>query len=341
VKLLAQATAELQVAQGLLEIAQEQGKKKTAPMVTRSARTASIQQSLDELATVLETPLEDGIQPLRAKMTRAAITRPSDPGQAKIGLQTEVDSSVRFITRQASKVGGETVRDLLLMDAATLVQGVSLISKDAGQILDKLVSGLGSTALQLAKSAVQLLLQAYDALLALLGKDIATQARQQIKQWLDQLKQEQSASGESTGLFGSLLNRVYGPDTIRAEVAEWLKRDAEVGKINDAADKVQGLADRYRIKTEQVEKLLKAVAFARRLPIVGTPQGQVIVAGVLLAALGYTLYTGYDHVDSSRVTFKKRFGFNIPDRVEGVRETVQKAMGVPDIPIGDVAKQPS
>jgi hypothetical protein len=66
------------------------------------------------------------------------------------------------------------------------------------------------------------------------------------------------------------------------------------------------------------------VALARAVPSVSkTPQIQMLVAAVTLNLLGYVLYTGYDHVDSGRITSFNRFGINIPNRVEGVRETVQ------------------
>jgi hypothetical protein len=67
--------------------------------------------------------------------------------------------------------------------------------------------------------------------------------------------------------------------------------------------------------------MLKAIALVKRIPFLMAPPAQILVAGVTIGLLGYTVYTGYDHVDSGRLPF-------VPDRVEGVRETVQTALAV-------------
>jgi len=88
------------------------------------------------------------------------------------------------------------------------------------------------------------------------------------------------------------------------------------------------LALKYRAKTDKLDKLLKGIAFAKKAHFISTPQGQLIIAAISLSVLGHIIYPGYDHVDSGLVHFYSRFGVNIPDRVEGVRETPQKALGV-------------
>ncbi|HBY99423.1 MAG TPA: hypothetical protein DEP84_36710 [Chloroflexi bacterium] len=328
-KLLAQAIAEFEVGRGLLEIAEEEAEGPAPGGATRALRTATIQQSINELIDVLETPLEAGVQPFLTRTTRAVEARPKEPERAKTDLKTEVETSLRDICRQANKVGGRAARDLLLMDAAVLYEGVTLISRDAADLLDKAITGLSELVQRLALSGLRLLLQAYDRVLALLGKDVEAKARKQVAEWLEELKQEPEEGSGTPALFEQLVNRIYTPDTIGKDVDGWLKTtQADVNDINQAAETVEGLPEKYRVKTEQVERLLKIVAVAKQVPMMKTPVAQVIVAAVTSGLLGYTLYAGYDHVDSGRVVFAGRFGFNIPDRVEGVRETAQKALGV-------------
>lgn len=328
-KLLAQAIAEFEVGRGLLEIAEEEAEGPAPGGPTRALRTATIQQSITELIDVLETPLEAGLQPFLRRTTRAIEARPKEPERAKRDLKAEVETSLRDVCRQANKVAGRAARDLLLMDAAVLYEGVALISKDAAELLDKAVAGLSGTIQRLALSGLRLLLQAYDRVLALLGKDVEAQARKQVAEWLEELKQEPEEGSSTQTVFERLVNRIYTPDTIVRDVDGWLKTtQTDVNNINQAAETVEGLPEKYRVKTEQVERLLKVVAVAKRVPMMKTPVPQVIVAAVTLGLLGYTLYAGYDHVDSGRVVFTGRFGFTIPDRVEGVRETAQKALGV-------------
>jgi hypothetical protein len=327
-KLLAQATAEAQVAQGLLEAVGQMGVMDSGG-TSRSARAAGFQESLDELADILESPMSAGVQPFIRRGVRAAVSRPTDPAQAKAALKDNVDKSVRDITGEASMVGVQAARDLLLVDQATLVQGVSLLSKDAADLLDQMMAGLGGLLIRLARSGFQLLLQAYDWVLALLGKDIESQARKQVADWIDEIRKEAGGAEDNQGFFEKLVARIYGSDAIVADVAAWVTdSQAGVDQIDQAADTVVGLAGKFKAQMELVEKLLKVVAFAKNAAVTRFPQVEVLAAALTLGTLGYVLFTGYDHVDSGRVVFNQRFGIPIPDRVEGVRETVHKALGV-------------
>ncbi|MGB8648217.1 MAG: hypothetical protein WCF84_23470 [Anaerolineae bacterium] len=326
-KLLAQATAQVEVAQALLETADEQTRGVPKSPVRGGIGTAMVQQSLNDLATVLEAPVQAGVKSATRTM-RGLLDKPKDLPAARAALQTEVNSAVDFITRQAAKVGGEVLRDLLLLDASLVMEGVALVSKDAAQSLDQLIAGAGKVAMDLASSAVQLLLQAYNWVLALIGQDTETAARKQVGDWVDKLR-SQSQTGDSAGPFAQLVDMLYVPKLVKDDVAKWLPGyTAEVDKVNQAADTVKGLADKYKVKTEQVEKLSKAVALVRKLPALASPQGQALAAAVNLGLIGYVLYTGYDHVDSGNVVFFNRFKVNIPSRVNGVRKTVAATLGV-------------
>jgi hypothetical protein len=129
---------------------------------------------------------------------------------------------------------------------------------------------------------------------------------------------------------GNIVSFLYAPDTVRSDVDGWLgKTSADSPKLNQTAETVQGLAGKYESKTDGVKNALRLIGLAKNVPIpvVKTPQVQAVIAAVVLGLLAYTLYSGYDHVDSGQITFMNRFGIPIPDRVEGVRETAQKALG--------------
>ncbi len=77
---------------------------------------------------------------------------------------------------------------------------------------------------------------------------------------------------------------------------------------------------------KRVTQVLSIVTLVRVVPIVSTPQGQVVVAAVLTGLVGYALYSGYCHVDTGRISFGERFGFDIPERTIGVRATVMRTL---------------
>lgn len=333
-KLLAQAIAELELVQELLKRSEEETEENSEAVITRSSRSAGIE--VDNLIDVLEAPMDEGLSSslMGEPKLRSATKRSTDPKQARTELSDMVEMSLADICERASSVGWGAATNLLLMDAAVLRQGIEFVSKDAAQLLDQIMAGVGGLMLRLLKTAIRLLAQAYNWIRALIGKDIEQEARQQVGGWLEGLKQEQPQGKANEGLFGKVVNKVYRSDVLQSDIQSWLQAtQTDVNQINQATDRVELLAKKYQTKTDQVKKLLTAIAFIKRLPAVATPQGQVITSAVTLGVLVYVLYTGHDHVRDGRIVLNEKFSFNIPDRVVGIRETVQQALGVVEPPV--------
>jgi hypothetical protein len=336
-KLLTQAMAEIQVAQELLEAAHQEeagaaSPDRTAP-ARRSAR-ANVERAVAEWADLLEKPLEEGIAPYaRGAVHRSTRgERPTQPAAAHKALRDAVQTGLRRIAKQAGKVGGRAAQTLLLMDPETLKKGVALVSAEAAELAERVIQGFSAVAKRLVTSAVRLLLQAYDWILALLGQDVEQKARKQVKAWIDELRADPAENGERTGLVDRLVDAIYGPAEIESEVATWMDAtNADVETVNGATAHIEHLEAAYRIKTERVDGFLKVVGLTRvaPIPVVKTPQFQVILAGVAMGLLGYVVYAGYDHVDSGGALLEERYGFRVFNRVTGVRETVHTALVAP------------
>jgi hypothetical protein len=255
----------------------------------------------------------------------------ADPNVAKATLSDEANRTLQAITVRTCKVVHDGVRDLLLLDAASLYQGVALVSKDAAQLLQQAAAALGTLAERLVSAAIRLLLQAFNAILALLGGN-TQQSRQQVSKWVDQLK-AQGQSQQGLEAVTRLVVHIYEPDMVKEDVASWLEAtQAPPAEIAQTAVTVQSLSQHYDATADRVEQLLKAIAFVKALPLARTPQGTVVVAAAMLGVVGYTVYAGYSHVDSGRIVFANRFGFDIPERIAGVRQTVQTALAVVEPP---------
>jgi hypothetical protein len=328
VKLLAQVIAELELAKELLERAEAQ-EEGSSVEVTRSALRSG--ESIDNLINILEAPIEGGIPStlMKDSQVRAAEQRPKDLDRAKAELEEEVDFSLSAICEHTSAVGWKAATNLVLMDAAALRQGLEFVSKDAAELVDEIIAGVGSLMLRLVKTAIRLLAQVYNWIRALLGKEIEEEARQQVGEWLQELKQEQPAGKFAEGFFGQIVTKIYNPDRIQQDVKTWIGvTQVEVSRINQAAEVVENLAKKHEVRTKQIDRILTVIAFVKRIPAIKTPQGQVITAAVLLGVLVYAFYSGYDHIRDGRIVLNERFSFRIPDRVVGVHETVHKALGV-------------
>jgi len=333
VKLLAQAIAELELAQALLEQA-EAAEEEASPEITRSALRSG--GAVNDLLDVLEAPIEDGIPSvlMQNMQVRGVEQRPKDLDRAKADLEEEVELSLSAICEQTSAVGRKAATNLVLMDVAALKQGLEFVSKDAAHLVDEIMAGVGSLMLRLVKTAIRLLAQAYNWIQALLGKEIEQEARQQVGGWLKDLKQEQPEGKFAEGFFGKLVTKIYNLSSVQQDVKTWVKAtQVEAGQINQAAEVVENLAKKHEVKTKQVDRLLTVLAFVKRIPAIKTPQGQVITAAVLLGVLTYTLYSGYDHIRDGQIVLNEKFSFKIPDRVVGIRETVQQALGAVEPPV--------
>jgi hypothetical protein len=326
-KLLAQANAQAQVALTLLQTAIDESQGRSLG-VTRGSLTAGSQQAIDGLLNILETPLEQGLQPfIEERSLRGAAV--INPAVARQGLQDSVRRSLTNISRTASQVSGLGLETLFNLDDTLLIKGVALVSQDLADLIDHVIKGFNALVSRLATAAMRLLLQAYDWVLALIGKDGEQAARQKVQGWVDQLRQGHLQAGDENTLASQLVEQVYATKTINDLVSQWLaSSQADPATITQTADAVDGLSARYIAKTGQVTSFLKVASLARSLPLPvdKLPYLQVVVAAVVLGLLGYTLFSGYDYVDSGSVNFFNRFQVHIPDRVEGVSATVQKTL---------------
>jgi len=336
-KLLAQAIAELETAQALLESAEEAKRDaergKTPVGTDEPSRGVKVnprvQSSIEQSAIIVETPLEAGVTLLSLDDNRRS-GLPSDLAGAKANLKSTVESSLRSICKDTGRVGWRAINDLLLMDTATIRQGIAFVSKDAAQLIDQIMEGVGSFILRLVKTAIRLLGQAYNWIRAILGQEIEEEARKQVGGWLGELKQD----GSEESLFGKLIPQIYKTAAIQSELQTWLEStQAQVTQVNQATEVVDSLAKRHQAKAKQVERLLTVMAFMKKIPALKMPQGQVIVAAVTLGVSCYVLYLGNDHIRDGHVVLNERFSFRIPDRVVGVRETVQQALGAVEPPV--------
>ncbi len=309
VRLLAQASAQLEVARGLLAAAEagEPGRRKA---VRGDIVSGDVRQSLERLARVLEQPL--AAPPVMQEVTR---TRAGDPAAARTALLRQATSSIQSISRNTARVGVRAAHDLLSLDPGVLAQGVSLISQDAGALIARLGENVSQFVRRLVLSAVQLILQAYDWVLALLGKDVESRIRQQVQQWIDELKKEKAgtSTGEE-GLFDKLVDHIFDVKGITHDVTGWIKAATAPGdQLQTLSTQIAGLDKAFETLATQAENFLKLLGTVSTVALLKrVPQFAVVVAAIELSLLGYILYTGYDHVDSNRLQFL--------DRVKGVRD---------------------
>lgn len=326
-KLLAQANAELEVALALLEATGNEASGETTG-TTRGGRTTASQQAINRLIGVLEIPLEMGMTPFVEESIARGVKSKDIPSACK-ALKDQVEFSLDTIVRQAARSSSRALDTLLSLDTSLLQQGVALLDKGAADLLAKISSGLNDLLQRLSKAAMQLLLQAYDWVLALIGKDTEKVARMKIKEWIDDLRPDHNTPDDTPKLATELVKRVFNPAAVTVDLNERMARSkADLDALNKMVENVETIGANYEAKTKQAETFLKLVGAVKMLPLPvdKLPYVQVAMAAVVLGLMGYVLYAGYDHVDTGKLTFFNKFGVNIPDRVTGIRATLEKAL---------------
>jgi hypothetical protein len=334
-KLLAQAIAELETAQALLDSAEAAQRDAAKAPTTSTAEPsrgakvkAAVQSSVEKSAVIIENPLESGVTQLLSD-GHARSGLPDDLAEAKSTLKSTAESGMRSICKDTGKVGWRAIHDLLLMDSAAIRQGVEFVSKDAVKLIDQIMEGVGSFIARLVTTAIRLLGQAYQWIRALLGQEIEEDARKKVGGWLDDLKNDASEEG----LFGSLVPQIYKTAAIQTELQGLLEStQVDVARVNQATEAIDSLVNRHQAKAKQIEQLLIVMAFFKRIPVLKVPQAQVMLAAVTLGIASYVLYLGNDHIRDGKVVLNEQFSFSIPDRVVGIREMIQQSLAVAEPP---------
>ncbi len=335
-KLLAQTNAELQVAAALFEAAEAEARQKEG--ARRGGGSARAAKALAELATALDASIELGMEPYVKVKARRGKT-PTTLESARKALLGEVDRSLKNITRHTTRASSQALDTLFSLDSEQLEKAVAIISKELADIIDKIAADLAAVVKRLVRTAVRLLLQAYDWVLSLLGKDAEASARKKVQEWVEELRGAHKSADDTPGLAEQLVEKIFAASQVNEDVKAWLaKSEADHAKLNQIAKSVGGLSGGFEQKAQRVQDTLKTVSSARGFARAGAvkfaplatalPYLEVLSLGVILGLMGYALYAGYDHVDSGSAVFFDRFKVKIPDRVQGVRALVRAALEV-------------
>lgn len=345
-KLLAQANAELQVALALFAATEEEASPPEAGALRAGGVLGDAALAVNDLATVLQQPLDRGLEPFIAGGAVRG-QHPTDLEKARSALLAAATDSLDAIVYHSSKTSSLAFDALFKLDGKLISKAVAPASKEIAELVDSAVNSLNKKIRELLKNAVRFMLQAYDWVLALIGKDQEQSARKKVQEWIVELRASHQNPSDTPDLANALVRNIYLVGQVQPEVTGWITA-SQVGVevFNQAADAVSDLGSGFEVKTQSVQKFLKALgavpkviatataALSLAFPAAGAsvasamPAIEVVRAGITMGLLGYTVYAGYDHVDSGAINFFNKWQITIPDRVSGVRETVQQTLGV-------------
>jgi hypothetical protein len=289
-QLLAQAAAELQVAAELLQVTEgEEGAGRT----TRAAGGVGLSQAIGALERAMAVPVADGLAPF-VPARRDVWIAPTDPVQAlkeaKGKLSTAATTTTDAIVANVCEFGGDVAFDLIFNTKWTAVlEGAGLVRKDIAKKLDTLREGAGALFSRAVTVATKTLLNVYDKIMALLGKDVEDTARKQVRAWLDQIK-----DAGKVDLFEKLVSQLYALDAFKGALGGWIdKTPAGSDAIAATSGQVTKVGDRFTVLVGRMKFVEDAVGLGKLLQF---PQALIIIAAIQFLLLAVLVEMGNDYV---------------------------------------------
>jgi hypothetical protein len=308
-QLLAQAAAEMQLATELLQIAEEE-ENRPAP-ATRAARGVQLREAISAMEKTMAMPMAQG---LPAGPVRRGAAEPATLEQATKALEQSAAVTTRSITQRVTELGGDIALNLLLQtEWAAVAAGATLLRKDIAEKLDTVKEGAGKLFARAVTTAAKTILNVYDKILALLGRNVESLARQRVHGWLEKIRAE-----DQIDLFDTLVSKFYGIDDFSQELKGWLAdTKADLAAVNLTAGQVNALAGKFATLAGYLATLETVVVLAKLIKI---PQVLAIIAGIQLLLLTVVVYAGFDYIGYKEPRF--------PNLTKGVAEVIREGLDV-------------
>ncbi len=319
-QLLVQAAAELQIATELLqyaagETAGEAPPSEIAPRgVTPVEKGPALSQTIDQMEKVVALPVTDGLA--TAGMVHRALIKPGTPDEARQKLIDAADTTTSAVARRVVEIGGDLTFNLVFKTEWTaVIQSAGLLSKDVGALLDKLKAGLSQIIQRAVSAAVRTLLNVYDKILALLGKDIKDQARQRIQQMLEEIQKAGKIE-----MFEQWIGDLYQVKAFKAKLPGWLDNTpVGVEILTQTTADVEALSVKFSTLVGYLNSVGDVIGLSKFLQA-QFPQVLVVATAIRVVLLTILVYGGYDYVGYGQTKF-----LNL---TKGISEVIQENLQI-------------
>ena len=231
---------------------------------------------------------------------------PTDVLTAQVELSNAVADALTLISQRAAKAGQAAFGGLLALGAVEVAEAAAATGLDLARLL-----GQAEKVTRLYNAFRTFVTQAYDSLLAVLGKQVIKEATDWVVDWLDKLREGQ--------LFGQLLEKLYQTHLTGQDVkARVTASQGDLPRLVAAINGVDQLNNNYRQQAELAEKWLRGAKWLGTLALAALPQAKVVLAVGYIVLGAYIVLCGADYVDAPQ--------FRLLNRVPGVRQVVEKSL---------------
>jgi len=231
-------------------------------------------------------------------------------------LQRAAIVTVGAISQRVVENGGDLAFNLVFKTEWTaVIQGAGLLNKDIARLLDQLKEGASELIQRSLTAATKTVLNVFDKILALLGKDLEDQARKQVQKWLADIQKAGKIE-----LFEQLVGKLYKKDKFEKDLPGWMeKTTAKVDKINATTKEAAALSEKFTVLVGRIDTVGDVIGMAKFIQT-QFPQVLVISTAVQVALLAVLVYAGYDYIGYKQVEF-----LNL---TKGVAEVIRENLAV-------------
>jgi hypothetical protein len=315
---LAQAAADFEVATELLK-AMAEGDEPSEPadeevQALRSGGEAA-QTAMENLKATMSMPMDASFKPQAEVSFRGGGAAMSGP-EARIALRDSAKQAITTIVDGTSTQGQKLFTGLLAEKGTDLLSSANSGRDYVAGKIGELNADAGERVTGSIDTISQLVLTAYDRLLAIVGRDAEDQARATVKGWLEEAEGEEAAS-----LFAKQLLALYGAEKAHTAIGEWVNvTEVDDTTLNEVRDAIEEIAARYDAlvlkQAETFDKVLdRAPAVVALFKTVALAPLTAVIFAMRFGLLTTLVYAGYDYIGYEQGKFL--------DITEGVVQVIE------------------
>jgi hypothetical protein len=285
--LIDQATTELLLETGLLQIVHEEQTGIPLAAATQATHSAALQEAINTVEKSMAIPVSGGL----AMNASYRMTDASSAAEAASSFLLAFGCTANSIARRVQELGSDITMDLIAgTEWTTVVYGASALQSPAKNFLEAIDNNDGSLASRAAFTAGKMLLNVYEKIIFLANPNMANEMREKIGEWLEKITKT-----EKIELFSALVENLYGLDALSRSMERSLQGPTAVPElINRASDLIKTYSDKFIVLTGRMRKLEDAIRLGKLIQL---PPLMPTIIALQVELLTSLVYAGHDYIN--------------------------------------------
>jgi hypothetical protein len=281
-----QATAELLLETGLMQIVQEELTGIPPAAAIQATLSAALREAISAAEKSMAFPVAQGL----VIGASYRITESSGAVEAASAFKLAFGCTASTISHRVQELGSDITIDLVSGSEWTAVLRGASSRSPAENLLNSAGTIDGPLATKAAFTAAKILRNVYEKVMALVNRNAETEARKKIGDWLEKIKQT-----EKIEIFSALVENLYGLEGLTRLIERNSESPAAAPElINRASDLIRTCSDKFIVLTGRMRKFEDALRLGK---IIQLPQLLPTVIALQVELLSALVYAGHDYIN--------------------------------------------